>query len=66
MRQLFEAIDNCKDGSLNVVLTALDGEYLGEKALVSDESLFGRAVMKASFQRMKKQSVRCRTAAWLQ
>ena len=36
MRELFEAIDNCESGSANMVMTALDGEYLGEKALVSD------------------------------
>ena len=36
MRELFEAIDNCEAGSVNMVLTVLDGEYLGEKALVSD------------------------------
>ena len=39
MRELFEAIDNCEAGSVNMVLTALDGEYLGEKALVSDGKL---------------------------
>ena len=36
MRELFEAIDNCEAGSGNMVLTVLDREYLGEKALVSD------------------------------
>ena len=39
MRELFEAIDNCEAGSVNMVLTVLDGEYLGEKALVSDGKL---------------------------
>ena len=39
MRELFEAIDNCEAGCVNMVLTELDGEYLGEKALVSDGKL---------------------------
>ena len=43
MRELFEAIDNCEAGSVNMVLTALDGEYLGEKALVSDGKLISKS-----------------------
>ena len=29
MRELFEAIDNCEAGSVNMVLTVLDGEGTG-------------------------------------
>ncbi len=39
MRELFEAIGQCEAGSVNLVLTALDGAWLGEKALVSDGKL---------------------------
>ena len=46
MRELFEAIDNCEAGCVNMVLTELDGEYLGEKALVSD----GKLVWKINIQ----------------
>ncbi len=39
MRELFEAVDACKAGSVNIAVTVLDEEYLGEKALVSDGKL---------------------------
>ena len=43
MRALFDAIDNCEAGNANVVLTALDGAYLGEKALVSDGKMIWKS-----------------------
>lgn len=39
MRELFAAIENCEEGSVNIVLTALDGANLGEKALVTNGKL---------------------------
>lgn len=39
MYQLFQAIENCDPGAVNLVLSALDEPYLGEKALISDGEL---------------------------
>ncbi|MBO5153481.1 MAG: XdhC family protein [Eubacterium sp.] len=39
MNRLFEEIEKCEPGSVSLVLTALDEEHLGEKALFSDGTL---------------------------
>lgn len=39
MKRLFEEIETCEPGSVSLVLTALDKEHLGEKALISDGTL---------------------------
>ncbi|MDO4473662.1 MAG: XdhC family protein [Eubacteriales bacterium] len=39
MYGLFDAIENCESGSANLVVTVLEGEHLGEKALFSDGKL---------------------------
>lgn len=36
MRELFEAVERCEAGSVNIAVTALGADYLGEKALVSN------------------------------
>lgn len=36
MNELFHAIENCGKSSNNLVITALDGEWIGEKALISN------------------------------
>lgn len=43
MKELLETIDNCEAGSVNIVVTALDGEYLGEKALISDGKMMWKS-----------------------
>ena len=57
MRELFEAIGQCEAGSVNLVLTALDGAWLGEKALVSDGKLGGRVWKQAFLQDMRTKPV---------
>ena len=43
MKELFKAIESC-EGMKNVrALTVLEGEYLGEKALVSDGKLIWKS-----------------------
>lgn len=39
MRSLFQAIETCEPGSVNIVFSALDQEHIGEKALFSDGRL---------------------------
>ena len=46
MNQLFEEIETCEPGSISLVLTALDEEHLGEKALFSN----GRLVWESNAQ----------------
>ena len=54
MRELFEAIDNCEAGSVNMVLTVLDGECLGEKALVSDGKLIWKSNEEGFFSKYEE------------
>lgn len=44
MIELFEAVERCELGSVNIAVTALEPEYLGEKALISN----GQIVWKSS------------------
>ena len=46
MRSLFQAIETCEPGSVNIVFSALDKEHIGEKALISD----GRLVWESKAQ----------------
>lgn len=39
MKKLFEAIENCGKCNNNLVITALDGEWIGEKALISNGTM---------------------------
>lgn len=56
MRELFEAIERCEPGSSNMVLTALDGEQIGKKALVSDGKLMWESVENGFFTINKEES----------
>lgn len=43
MKEMFQVLDNCAPCSLKIVLTALDGEWLGEKALLCDGQLIWKS-----------------------
>ncbi|MEI3221040.1 MAG: XdhC family protein [Dorea sp.] len=53
MIELFEAVERCELGSVNIAVTALEPEYLGEKALISN----GQIVWKSSAKVFDGQAV---------
>ena len=53
MNRLFEKIETCEPGSVSFVMTALDEEHLGEKALFSNEKLVWESDEKGFFSENK-------------
>lgn len=43
MKEMFQAIESCKKAAEGMALTLLDGEDLGEKALVSEGKMIWRS-----------------------
>ena len=49
MIELFEAVERCELGSVNIAVTALEPEYLGEKALISNGQIVWKSSAKSFF-----------------
>ena len=54
MKEMFQAIDGCEKAGESMVLTLLDGEELGEKALVSGGEMVWRSRKEGFFRIMHK------------
>lgn len=58
MKEMFQAIESCKKAAEGMALTLLDGEDLGEKALVSEGKMIWRSREDGFFPRHMKEVVR--------
>lgn len=56
MRELLDRIEGCEEGAVTMVLTALDGEWLGEKALLSDGRIVWESTEGGFFTEYRKEA----------
>lgn len=58
MKEMFQAIESCEKAEKSMALTLLDGEDLGEKALVSDGKMIWESREDGFFSRHMEEAVR--------
>lgn len=57
MKSLFQAIETCEPGSVNIVFSALDKEHIGEKALFSEGRLIWESKAQGFFSENRDEAV---------
>ena len=60
MIELFEAVERCELGSVNIAVTALEPEISGEKALISNGQIVWKSSAKSFLTDEKRLSVAAR------